>query len=132
MKNKTATRRRNKSVTFRMNEAEYKAFTDKLKETGLTQQAFLMNAVQQSVNLSEDGLREMKDLNLGYADLLRQIKGMANNINQMARWANTTGVLPTEWQLYEISCQIEDFRKESEEIWQSIRSLTTRQKHTQP
>ena len=123
MKNKTATRRRNKSVTFRMNEAEYKAFTDKLKETGLTQQAFLMNAVQQIVNLSEDGLREMKDLNLGYADLLRQIK---------ARWANTTGVLPTEWQLYEIVCQIENFRKESEQIWQSIRSLTTRQKHTQP
>ena len=91
-----------------------------------------MNAVQQTVNLSEDGLREMKDLNLGYADLLHQIKGMANNINQMARWANTTGVLPTEWQLYEISCQIEDFRKESEQIWQSIRSLTTRQKHTQP
>ena len=130
MKSKTANRRRNKSVTFRMNESEYKAFTDRLTETGLTQQAFLMDTVRQAVILSEEGLRSMQEISRSFANLLRQVQGLANNVNQLAHWANQTGLVPEETELIKISGQIEKYRKECEVIWQLIRSLTTRQKHT--
>ena len=131
MKMKTVNRKRNRAITIRMNDTEMEILNNKLKKTGITQQAFVIGAIKQAVILPVEGLRTLKDISLTFADLIRQLRGMANNINQLAHWANVTGLTPEKQQLNEISRQIEIYRRESEQIWQSIRSLTTQQKRTE-
>ena len=131
MKMKTVNRKRNRAITVRMNDSEMEILNSKLKKTGITQQAFVIGAIKQAVILPVEGLRTLKDISLTFADLIRQLRGMANNINQLARWAHVTGLIPEKQQLNEISRQIEIYRRESEQIWQSIRSLTTQQKRTE-
>ena len=43
---KKVKRRRNKAVTVRMNETEYADFQNKVKESGLSQQAYIISAVR--------------------------------------------------------------------------------------
>ena len=124
-------RKRNRAITIRMTDSEIAELNEKLKQTGLSQQTYVINAIRQAVILSVDGLRTLMEISVTFSDLIRQLRGMATNINQMARWANTTGILPTEQALVNISWQIEYFRRECEHIWQSIRLLSIRQKHTQ-
>ena len=50
------------------------------------------------------------------ADLLKQIKGMAVNINQLAFKANAYGEIPTERQLREYGTQTEALRREADTI----------------
>ena len=64
------------------------------------------------------------------ADLLKQIKGMAVNINQLAFKANAYGEIPTERQLREYGTQTEVLRKEADTIWRLIRQSISRQRHT--
>lgn len=45
---------------------------------------------------------------------------MATNVNQMAHIANGTGFLATIDKLEDIADQIKYFKKECEEMWQSI------------
>ena len=128
MKRNKVNRKRDKAVLIRMNESEYATLNEKLKQTGATQQAFIISAIKEAMILSVDGLRSMKDISKDFANLLRQVQGLANNVNQLAHWANQTGLVPEIEELIRISGQIEKYRKECEEIWQSIRSLTTQQK----
>ena len=65
------------------------------------------------------------------ADLLKQIKGMAVNINQLAYKANAYGEIPTERQLREYNLQTEKLRKEADIIWRLIRQSISRQRHTE-
>ena len=66
------------------------------------------------------------------ADLLKQIKGIAVNINQLAYKANAYGELSAERQLKEYSLQTEKLRKEADEIWRLIRQSISQQRHTEP
>ena len=43
---KKVKRRRNKAVTVRMNETEYADFQNKVEESGLSQQAYIISAVR--------------------------------------------------------------------------------------
>ena len=66
------------------------------------------------------------------ADLLKQIKGIAVNINQLAYKANAYGEIPTERRLREYGTQTEALRREADAIWQLIRRSISRQRHTEP
>ena len=99
-------RKRNRAITIRMTDSEIAELNEKLKQTGLSQQTYVINAIRQAVILSVDGLRTLMEISMTFSDLIRQLRGMATNINQMARWANTTGILPTEQALVNISWQI--------------------------
>ena len=74
----------------------------------------------------------LKDISTQLADLLKQIKGIAVNINQLAYKANAYGEIPTERQLREYSTQTETLRKEADAIWRLIRQSISRQRHTEP
>ena len=65
------------------------------------------------------------------ADLLKQIKGIAVNVNQLAYKANAYGEIPTERQLREYNLQTEKLRKETDTIWRLIRQSISRQRHTE-
>lgn len=117
-----AKRRRNKAITIRMSEAEYDDLQNKVKESGLSQQAYVINAIHGSTITSAEEIDALKEFSRIFADQDRQMRGMATNVNQMARVANGQGLLPTATKLDEISDQIFDYRKEHDKAWLSIRS----------
>ena len=125
-----AIRKRNKSVTIRMNETEYADFQSKVNESGLTQQAYVINAVRGATITPSDQIAVLTEISKTVADQERQFRGLATNVNQMAHVANGQGYVPSAQELEKIAAQIGIYRKESEDIWQSIRSSINQQKAT--
>ena len=128
---KKVKRRRNKAVTVRMNETEYADFQNKVKESGLSQQAYIISAVRGATITPSDEIAVLKEISKTFADFEKQVRGLGTNVNQMAHIANGQGYLPGEEALARLSDQLGNMRKESEEIWQSIRSSINQQKATE-
>ena len=120
-------RKRNYTVTIRMNKAEYDLLQNKVKESGQTQQAVVIHAIAGLKIASEEEVEELKKLNLKLAEMLSQLRGVATNINQIARKMNAGGFIPREDILRYLNQNILNYRKESEKIWQSIRQLISGQ-----
>ena len=120
-------RKRNYTVTIRMNKAEYDLLQNKVKESGQTQQAVVIHAIADLKIASAEEVEELKKLNLMLAEILSQLRGVATNINQIARKMNTDGFIPREDILHYFNQNILNYRKESEKIWQSIRQLISGQ-----
>lgn len=125
-------RRRNKAITVRMTNAEYAELQAKIKESGLSQQAYIISAVRGATITPSDEIAVLKEISMTFANFEKQLRGLATNVNQMAHVANGLGILPTEYDLKSISAQIGKFRKDSEQIWQSIRLSITQPKATGP
>ena len=123
-------RKRNRVVTVRMNEAEYADFLNKVKESGLTQQTFIISAVRGATITPSDEIAVLKEISKTFADFEKQVRGLGTNVNQMAHVANGQGYLPARETLSRLSDQLGAMRRESEVIWQSIRSLINQQKAT--
>ena len=128
---KKVKRRRNKAVTVRMNETEYADFQNKVEESGLSQQAYIISAVRGATITPSDEIAVLKEISKTFADFEKQVRGLGTNVNQMAHVANGQGYLPGEEALSRLSDQLGNMRKESEEIWQSIRSSINQQKATE-
>ena len=124
-------RKRNRAVTVRMSETEYADLQNKVEESGLSQQAFVINAVRGATITPSDEIAVLKDISKTFADFEKQVRGLGTNVNQMARIANSKGNLSGESTLTRLSDQLSDMRKESEVIWQSIRSSINQQKVTE-
>ena len=122
-------RNRDIQIKFRMNEEEYQSLQKKIKESGQTQQSFIVNALAGAMIAPKEEIDVLKNLNIKFAEIIRQVKGMATNVNQMAHVANGIGSLPTEYRLRNLAETIEQFRKECEKVWQSIRQLISQQNH---
>ena len=122
--------KREYQVKFRMNKEEYEILKEKLEASGQTQQSFLINSIGSGIIVSKEEIEELRKLNRQFEDLIRQIKGMATNVNQMAYVANARGDLPKVFQLQELGQDIQIYRRECEERWQSIRRLISQQRHT--
>ena len=120
-------RKRNYTVTIRMNKAEYDLLQNKVKESGQTQQAVVIHAIAGVKIASSEEVEELKKLNLMLAEMLSQLRGVATNINQIARKMNAGGFIPREDILRYLNQNILNYRKESEKIWQSIRQLISGQ-----
>ena len=124
-----AKRKRNRAVTVRMNDREYDRLQKKVSESGLSQQAYIIGAVCNAKITSSDEVAALKDVSRLFADHERQVRGMATNINQMAKVANSQGSVAAQEELERISGQVSALRKESEDLWQSIRSSITGLQH---
>ena len=122
-------RKRNRTISIRVSDQEYDIIQKKLSETGLTQQAFILKAVEGATISTAEDKQQLKEINLKLSDLLKQIKGIGVNINQMAYRANAYRELPTVQKLSEYQNENEKLRREAETIWQSIRQLISQQKH---
>lgn len=122
-------RKREYQVKFRMNKEEYERLQENVIASGQTQQSFIINALAGVIIAPREEIDVLKNINKNFDDLLRQIRGMATNVNQMAHIANGTGVLQTIDTLEDTADQIKYFKKECEEMWQSIRRLISQQNH---
>ena len=114
-----------------MSDEEYTFLQSRLSQTGQTQQSYILNAIRGATIASLEEVKELQKLNKGFADMMRQMRGLATNVNQMAHIANGTGDLPVVSVLEKVGKAIEKFRKEEEHRWQSIRQLISQQSHTE-
>ena len=124
-------RKRNRTITIRMSDEEYTFLQRRLSQTGQTQQSYILNAIRGVTIVSAEEVKELQKLNKGFADMMRQLRGLATNVNQMAHIANGIGELPVVTALEKFGKSIEKFRKEEEKRWQSIRQLISQQSHTE-
>ena len=122
-------RKRNYTVTIRMNKEEYDLLQSKVKKSGRTQQEVVVKAIADLKIVSAEEVEELKRLNQMFADILCQLRGATTNINQIARNLHTYGEIQNDSMLYFLNKNILRYRKESERIWQLIRRLISGQIH---
>lgn len=104
-------RTRNNRLTLRLTDHELKIFNEKLKKTGLSQQAFLYKMVFDNYVLIID----FKEL----AQLRNEINKIGININQIARKVNETQILEKR-ELYNIGELVEDTNRRVDDIVREI------------
>ena len=127
MANKKVKRKRDKAVTIRMNMDEYSALQNKVEDSGLTQQAYIISAIRGATITPYDEIAVQKEISKTFSELVKQLRGLATNVNQMAHVANGQGILPTTTELIKTSDEISYYRKECEELWLLIRSSINQQ-----
>ena len=132
MSAKKVKRRRDKAVTIRMNDEEYSALQDRVDDSGLTQQAYIINAIKGAKITPSDEIATQKEISKTFSELVKQLRGLATNVNQMAHVANGQGLLPKAETLIQTSTEINNYRKECEKLWLLIRSSINQQNHTEP
>ena len=122
---------RNRAVTVRMSDTEYDSLRNKVCESGLSQQSYIISAVLDSSVTSSDTIDVLKSISRTFAGVEQQLRGLGTNINQMAHIANGTGMTPSARELEHISDQVAEYRKECNSVWQSIRSSIPKQRRTE-
>lgn len=120
-------RKRNTSVCIRYSDEEYKLLQKKIKESGQTKQAYIINTTLHGKVSTAKEVEIMKEKSKILEDIDKQLRGMGTNINQMAHVANGKGVLPSADALAVVEKSIKAVRKEVDDIWQSTRQSIGRQ-----
>ena len=113
-------RKRQNIVYVRMNDEEYEKLQRKLEQTKLTLQSYIINSSLNAKVPTADEVNELKKLNQLFANYNRQLKGMAVNINQMAKKLNSNENIEYE-QLLKIDSQLLRMKEEVQELWRLIR-----------
>ena len=120
-------RNRNNLVSIRYSDEEYKVLHEKIKESGQTKSAYIINATLNGKVSSADDVQEMKEQSKLLSDIYKQLRGMGTNLNQMAHVANGKGIIPSADKLKEIERKVVAVKKEVDDIWQSTRQSIGRQ-----
>ncbi len=119
-------RKRNHTITIRMNDKEYEMLQKKIEESGRTQQAVVIAAIEDVKIASASEIRSLQELNKTLGEMNRLLRGIGTNINQIARITNAGGY-PRMDVLKQMGELIAGYRRGCEEIWQSIRQLISGQ-----
>lgn len=120
-------RNRSNCVSIRYSDEEYKVLQEKIKESGQTKSAYIINATLNGKVSSADDVQEMKEQSKLLLDIDKQLRGMGTNLNQMAHVANGKGIIPSADKLKEIERVVVAVKKEVDDIWQSTRQSIGRQ-----
>lgn len=125
-------RKRTHQIKVWMNDEEYQLLQEKMEKSGQTRQMVIINALIGATITTQEELNELKKSNTLLAELTKQIRGVATNINQMTHMANATGQIAGINELASMDRQICEFRKEGDTVWQLIRQSISQRKHMQP
>ena len=121
-------RTRYKAVTVRLNEYEWNSLEERIEESGQNKQSYMINALLGAEIAPKEEINIWKDIAGQLSELVKQLRGIATNINQIAYKANATGELPLIKVLEEINEQVAEIRKAGDQIWLSLRQLIAKQK----
>ena len=120
-------RNRSNCVSIRYSDEEYKVLQERIKESGQTKSAYIINATLNGKVSSADDVQEMKEQSKLLLDIDKRLRGMGTNLNQMAHVANGKGIIPSADKLKEIEREVVDVKREVDDIWQSTRQSIGRQ-----
>ena len=121
-------RTRYKAVTVRLNEYEWNSLNKRIEESGQNKQSYMINALLGAEIAPKEEINTWKEIAGQFSELIKQLRGIATNINQIAHKANATGELPLINALEEINEQVAEIRKAGDQIWLSLRQLIAKQK----
>lgn len=122
-------RKRKHQVKIWMSDEEIAMLKKKINETGQDQQTVILNAIAGHKTTSAEEVAELKESNKQFTDAIRQLRGIGNNVNQIARYANTVGVIQDGVNLQQVSEDIKSITKECEKAWQLIRQSISQRRH---
>ena len=112
--------KRRKEIKLRLTEQEFAALTDMVKQSGLSRNAFLVRMIKQQTIYPVDTLSKTNEM---LAALLAQLRGMATNMNQIAKIANTRKEVPAMNYLRYILAAIQNLKEESQPVFTSVREV---------
>lgn len=121
-------RTRYKAVTVRLNEYEWNSLEERIEESGQNKQSYMINALLGAEIAPKEEINTWKEIAGQFSELIKQLRGIATNINQIAHKANATGELPLINAFEEINEQVAEIRKAGDQIWLSLRQLIAKQK----
>ncbi len=107
-------RKRNKQMKFWCSESEFASIEKKIEDSGMTKQDYLLNCALKKKIRRIDGLDDL-------TGLIGQVKRIGNNINQIAKVANTTGVVDLDALSLAVNALAKIYQKISA-IWKEIQS----------
>lgn len=110
--------KRKKEIKLRLTDQEFAALTDMVKQSGLSRNAFLVRMIKQQTIYPVDTLSKTNEM---LAALLAQLRGMATNMNQIAKIANTRKEVPAMNYLRYILAAIQNLKEESQPVFTSLR-----------
>ena len=121
-------RTRYKTVTVRLSEYEWNSLEKRIEESGQNKQSYMINALLGATIAPKEEINIWKDIACQLSELIKQLRGIATNVNQLAHKANATGELPLIKVLEGIDEQIKEIREAGDQIWLSLRQLIAKQK----
>ena len=110
--------KRRKEIKLRLTEQEFAALTDMVKQSGLSRNAFLVRMIKQQTIYPVDKLSKTNEM---LAALLAQLRGMATNMNQIAKIANSRQEVPSINYLRYILAAVQNLKEESQPVFTSLR-----------
>ena len=125
-------RKRSRSVSVRFSDDEYCALKSRVKNAGITLQSFVISSSLKGKIVSSEEISVFKDISLSCEEMVKQLRGMGINLNQLARKANTEGYTRDEMRLKGLSEEVFKVKNETEDIWRLLRQLIASQKVTEP
>lgn len=108
--------KRKNRFTIRFTESETACLMEKMKQIGIASTAAYIRSMALNGLILRVDLPEIREL-------LRLLRNMTNNLNQIARRLNTHG------QIYET--EIEELQQRQTEMWSMMRALLSRLETTQ-
>ena len=112
--------KRRKEIKLRLTDQEFAALTDMVKKSGLSRNAFLVRMIKQQTIYPVDTLSKTNEM---LAALLAQLRGMATNMNQIAKIANTRKEVPAMNYLRYILAAVQNLKEESQPVFTSLREV---------
>lgn len=116
-KRKYCSNKKERKVTFKLSENDYLKLMEDTKEAGVDKSKYLRALVQSGGKIDSSFLKDR-------TNLIRQITGIAKNINQITKVANMMSYVPFQdlrdikEALFEIQCLL----REMLAVWQSQKS----------
>lgn len=111
-------RKRNKDIRIRMSEEEYAALQEKLVDVNTSRNTYLVGVIADKTIYPREPLERIA-LALEYMN--RAIRGMATNLNQIAKWCNTTQSAPAVEAIVELREDLRRFNLHTQSMWDFVR-----------
>ena len=141
-------RLRNHQIVVRFTDEEWNTLQDKRKASQQTLQAYALNALLQSRISTASEVQEIRIIGQHFGSANKQLQGACTNLNQMMKALNKlnrimemqtisqqqflslAGLMPTLSELNTCMLAIQDWRKEMDIPWQSLRRFLAHQRPT--
>ena len=116
-------RKRNIELKFRLSQAEYELLQKSLADSGMNRNAYLVRLITGAQIYPKDQLVLM---NQEFTMMNRLLRGMATNVNQISKVANTNHSTPSVALLSDMYIDIQTLRNNLQPLWDETRQILWR------